>query len=368
MRIVAQGGELAKEMDPALKLAPSKATRETLRNVLLEATDDGLFVTGSDLTTTVRQQVLCAKVEGTGSILVPALSLSKALKGIGRETVELSIGKNLRCELVTDRSEFKIAGQHADDYPRMPEWIEDDAFDLPTEIVLAMAEQTKKSASQQHGRFSMNGVLVEIRKKRLRFVATDSHRLALCEHVGKFDTKSSVIVPVDGIELLADVAGDAETIRVRADELMFQVKGPTMTLSVRLVAGGFPPYERVIAQDNDIRIRFNRKEFLSTLSQATIFTTKKTNAVKFRFASGELVVSSFDGGEKESHIFHEIAYEGEEMVFGFNPEKMLDGVQAIQAEECGLELRDPGSVALFRDEEADPTFLYMIVPRNLSRV
>ena len=112
-----------------------------------------------------------------------------------------------------------------------------------------MLDKTHFSMAQQDVRYYLNGLLLETSAKTLRTVATDGHRLALCE-IDLLDggkAGQQVIVPRKGVLELQRFLGNGDRssklaigtnhVRVQIGDIRFTSK---------LIDGRFPEYGRVI--------------------------------------------------------------------------------------------------------------------------
>lgn len=369
MKLLANASVLAKAITPAVSIAPAKAVNEVMRNIVVDVRDNALFVTGSDLTVTVVCRIEDVEAIEDGAILVDGTALLKVLKGLGDSEVELSIGKGLRCDIKAPNAYFKVAGEDIEAYPDPRSWSGKADFLITACHLIDMVDKVHPSAHTEHGRFSMNGIRLEITKKRMRVVATDSRRLSLCERrVDSVGEKMGVTVPKAGLLLLERLVDSDETLEVQFDDLHLHFRGDNAEIILRLVAGDYPPYGDVIPKDSEIKIRLERKEWLKTLKKSTILTTKSTKAARFSFEEGGISISAYeDRGEMEAHVLHPVDYEGEEMVMGFNPYHFIAGVQCLESSEFDLELNAPDNVAMIREQGDYGSFVHLLVPVSLSR-
>ena len=58
-------------------------------------------------------------------------------------------------------------------------------------------------------------------------------------------------------------------------------------------------------------------------------------------------------------------YEGDEMLVGFNPDYLMSGVDAIDADEVTFFLRDPIKAVVLRGVGKDD-YLYLLMPVRVS--
>ena len=74
-------------------------------------------------------------------------------------------------------------------------------FTAPASMIKGLIEATSFAMAQQDVRYYLNGMLWEVTTNQLRAVATDGHRLALCDGAQdrSLEGKISAILPRKGI-------------------------------------------------------------------------------------------------------------------------------------------------------------------------
>ena len=98
---------------------PSKTTLPVLSNILFEASEDGVWMSGTDLDVAVRVKVL-ADVKEPGSLTAPG----KKLQEITRELPDQPVDITTRVEQIErscGASRFKLNGLPADEFPTLAE-------------------------------------------------------------------------------------------------------------------------------------------------------------------------------------------------------------------------------------------------------
>ena len=113
---------------------------------------------------------------------------------------------------------------------------------------MRLLNQTHFSMAQQDVRYYLNGMLLETDGNLLRAVATDGHRLALCEIAmpAKAKTNQQVIVPRKGVLELQRILGNDGTVNVSIGSNHVRVQIGEIRFTSKLIDGRFPEYGRVI--------------------------------------------------------------------------------------------------------------------------
>ena len=79
------------------------------------------------------------------------------------------------------RSRFTLSTLPAAEFPVIDDINSQQTVQIPRKELARLLEKTHFSMAQQDVRYYLNGMLLEIDGAMLRAVATDGHRLALCE-------------------------------------------------------------------------------------------------------------------------------------------------------------------------------------------
>ena len=96
--------------------------------------------------------------------------------------------------------------------------------------------------AQQDVRYYLNGLLLETDGKALRAVATDGHRLALCEMElpGKAKTTHQVIIPRKGVLELQRILGTEGNIELAIGTNHVRAQIGDIRFTSKLIDGRFP--------------------------------------------------------------------------------------------------------------------------------
>ena len=141
----------------------------------------------------------------------------------------------------------------------------------------------------------LTGVYVVFEGHDGRLVATDGGRLALrtAKLTKSVREKISAIVPSKTMAELVRALGAAEgevTITAHENQLIFAVG--SMRFISRLIAGQFPPYEKVIPSEFKQRIKVGTERLLRAVRRASITARDSANVVRLSAAERTLTVSS----------------------------------------------------------------------------
>src|SRR5207247_191004 len=157
---------------------PAKTTLPVLANVLVEATKQGIRLSGTDLDIAVSTTVP-AEVDTDGAVTLPAKKLVDIARELPSGPVRVTAAGEARVGIECGRSRFKLLGLPREEFPSFPAVKFDGAWKAAAGVVHKLVGHVAFATSTEESRPILNGVLWELRPDRMRMVATNGHRLAM---------------------------------------------------------------------------------------------------------------------------------------------------------------------------------------------
>jgi DNA polymerase-3 subunit beta len=355
-------------LDRALSIASRAAatraaTLQVLAGIHLHLEGDTLSVTGSDLDLTVR---VTAEVGGQedGVAVLPAKLAADIVHSLDSGQVEVVVGDE-GANLSLGRSNFSLRTLVPDDFPRF-EPPTGDEVTLVAAGVAAALDQVVGAASGDDSRPILTGVLLAAEEDGLRFVATDSYRLAMRDLPGTsiLSRDQTVLVPSRALEVVGRLLGDVDelTICLGEREAVFTVGD--VQIVTRLIEGEYPNYRGLIPDDHPNSLVVERDDMLDALRRVRLLATDNTPVRLVMSSDGlELIAITQDIGQAQETV--DARYEGEDLTVAFNPTFLIQGLEVCPDEELRLETCDALKPAVIRGVE-DSNFLYLLMPVRVS--
>jgi DNA polymerase III subunit beta len=267
------------------------------------------------------------------------------------------------------KSRFNLQTLSADEYPDVAKAEFTADFSLPAARLKYLLSMVHFSMAAQDIRYYLNGMLLVVDGALVRGVATDGHRMALCElqrdGADGVEARSEVILPrktvLELMRLLPD-GEDAVRIQLASGQARFSF-GP-IELTSKLVEGKFPDYTKVIPVGNNKVISLPREEATAALQRAAILTTDKFKGVRFALSPGSLKISSTNADQEEAQEELEIEYQAEALDIGFNVVYLLDVMANLKTEHVKFAFGDALGSVLITVPESDK-FKYVVMPMRI---
>jgi DNA polymerase-3 subunit beta len=262
------------------------------------------------------------------------------------------------------RSEFRLQEVPAVSYPVPAETVGEE-ITLATADLADGLKQVVRAASKDDSRAVLMGVKMTTEDGSLRLVSTDTFRMAIRDFPGTkvFDEGEHVIVPSRALGELARLleAGSDVTVVLSTDGAAFMVD--SVRLQTKLIALEFPAYEGLLNADQPNQLTIDRVVFMDAVKRMRLMAQAETPLLlTLRTDSVELRVDAPDVGVATEEI--DAKYDGEEMVIGFKPEYLYEGLELISDDEVQLYMQGPLKPARLQSVSSQD-FRYILMPQKI---
>lgn len=352
-----------------------RATSPILGHVLLEAEDNMLKLTATDLDIWFETKLPCLMVK-EGIILVPAKKLFEVVRLLPDIEITLTETENTRLHIQCGVSEFNLAGLKAEDFPTLPELDLETGFTVQQNELFELIKNVIIAMHEEEGRFFIRGALLQVDESDgLTMVATDGHRLAYYRKNIEVKKKESVqkkfkvVVPKKALSELLRVLNPKSTDNVLFDTIgnyvYFYVE-PRLMIA-RLLEESFPNYSETIEIDLDKKMILPREPFINAVRRVSTMANERLRGIELKFAENqlELIGRSPDLGDAAETV--SCHYSGEVFRVGFNANYLLDFLSIADSEEISAEFRTVNKRAVFRQLKESPhDYRYVLMPMNVA--
>jgi len=366
MRFTLQREAFLKPLAQVVNVVERRQTLPVLANFLVQVKDGQLSLTGTDLEVEMVSRITVEDAQD-GETTIPARKLFEIIRALpdGSRITVSQTGDKITVQ--AGRSRFTLATLPANDFPSVDEVEATERVAIGEATLKELIERTAFAMAQQDVRYYLNGLLFDLRGDALRTVATDGHRLALCETdlAKPSGSKRQIIVPRKGVTELQRLleSGDRE-IELEVGRSHVRVKRDDVTFTSKLIDGRFPDYEAVIPIGADREVKVDRESLRASLQRAAILSNEKYRGIRVEVSPGNLKISAHNPEQEEAQEEIEATTEVSDLAIGFNVNYLLDALSALRDEEVIIQLRDSNSSALVR-EASNEKSRHVVMPLRL---
>ena len=364
MKLSAARDVLLKPLQAVIGVVERRQTMPILSNVLLVAKGNALTVTATDLEVELVADAEVS-VETDGEITVSGRKLLDICRALPEGSViDISMSGE-KAAVKSGRSKFSLATLPAAEFPTVEDIKAGQIIKVEQAVLGRLIEKTHFSMAQQDVRYYLNGMLLETGGKYLRAVATDGHRLALCEaEVGGSLDEQQVIVPRKGVlELQRLMSGEGSlNIELGPNHVRIQLDGIRFTS--KLIDGRFPEYDRVIPKESSNELNADREAFRGALQRTAILSNEKYRGIRLIIRDSGVVMQAHNPEQEEAEEELEVSYSGEDIEIGFNVNYLLDALAAVDGDAVTLSVLDGNSSCLIREPGKNDS-KFVVMPMRL---
>jgi DNA polymerase III subunit beta len=372
MKFIVNSAYLLKQLSNINGVITTNPVVPILENFLFELEKGSLTVTASDLQTSIITEIQVESKE-KGSIAVPARILLDTLKNLPEQPVTFSIDESTySVEIISDNGRYKLSGENATDFPKVPSVSNDFTAEISTEVLSRAINNTIFATSNDELRPAMTGVYVNLGDKSTTFVATDGHRLVRYRRTDvKSDNGNSIIVPRKALNLLkATLPSDNTDVSVNFNMSNAFFKFGNIKMICRLIDERFPDYDNVIPSVNNIKMTIERNDLLGALKRISIYANKTTHQVRLKITGSELQISAEDlDFSNEANERLSCEHEGEDIEIGFNAKFLIEMLTNLDSDKIKLTMSAPNKagVILPAEKDASEDILMLVMPVMLNQ-
>jgi DNA polymerase-3 subunit beta len=367
MKFTVNQEKLSSCLQSLIGVVPTKSTFPVLTNVLIEAANNKLKLSATDLEVAAVTQIE-AQVAASGSITVPAKQFFEIIKQLPPLTVEFQALDNkvtIKCE----KSRFNIIGLPKDDFPKIPEINKEKSVKLPSSIIETVIKKTLFAVSTDSSRPDLCGVFFQMSGDKLKVVATDAHRLAMLETmIPPISQNSELLLSPKGLNIVNRMLPTNDTeVTLRFDDNYSQFMFEDTQVFARHIEGPYRDYEKAIPKNNKKLLTVNVDLFAAAVRRVAILSDTFTHQIRLSLKADSLDLSSqtVDIGEAKESLA--AVFKGEDMEIGYNASYLLDIVKNIDSEEMVFHLNTSLSAALINPakQAEDYSLMYLLMPIRL---
>ncbi len=371
MRFIVNSTVLLKQLQKLNGIISSNNTLPILDNFLFRINDNSMEIIASDLETTMIS-LLSVESDVDGEITIPARMLIDTLKTFSNQPLTFLVDQsNFSVEMSSEAGNYKLAGQNADEFPKIPELSSPLSIKINSSILINAINKTLFASGNDELRPIMSGMFCDFSKEEAIFVATDAHKLV--KHKRRdisSDNTSSFILPKKPLNILKNNLEEEIEVRLDYNDTNALFHSGNLTIICRLIDGKYPNYDAVIPKDNPNKLIIETDTLLASIKRVSIYANKTTHQIKFKIAGSELQITSEDldfANKAEERISCE--YEGDDIEIGFNARFIIDMLQNIGSNKICIEMSSPNRAGIIlpldtQDDNEDTLMLVMPVMLN----
>lgn len=356
------------------KVINSKNALTILNNFLFTFEGNKLTITGCDTENALIGSIEALEVEGSGSFCIDARRLTELLKELPDQPLTIEVNDSTY-EIVIryPGGDYNMVALSGDQYPEYKKEDDDNepvSFVCPSTQLLHGLEKTLFAVGSDDFHPQMMGVLLDVTPENITFVATDTRKLVrYIDSTSQPGVTAKSIMPVKPASILKSLLPSEGNVNVTMSTKSATFEFDGYVFNCRFIKGNYPPYNRVIPQNNPYVLRVDRQRFLNAVRRVGVFVDPGFGLEKFRITNDLIFIKSSDANmQSAGNEKLDCEYSGPELIIGFSAPFMIEICNNISTDEIIIYLADPSRPGVFcPSENPENTDLLMILmPMNVT--
>lgn len=374
MKFLVSRAEFSELVNSVQNIIAQKTPMPILSNILVEAVENEVVVTATDLTIGIRCRTQ-AKVFEPGATTLPARRFAQLLRELNAAYIELETDEKNVMQIHADGSSFRMNGMGRGDFPDLPSHKGSEAVLVPQKDLKEALFQTAFAVAKEESRYMLTGVMLSVQDSTALFIGTDGKRLArtalavTCPETTSFEC---ILPPKAVDEIMKHLSESNENASVHFLKDKIAVQTDTSLIVSKLLFGEFPDLDRIIPRHFSAVIPLHKEELSSLLRQMSLFIVETTQSVRFSFTDGTLQISGNTADIGGGKVSMPVRYTGPRFDIAFHPVLFLDILRHVREEYVYMGFQDAfNPIALSEKEfgssfETFPSPLFVLMPMRLS--
>lgn len=343
----------------------SKTSMQILEGIYVEASGGELILRATDTEISMESRHACL-VEEEGSIVLNASLFGNIVKKLPSAMVYIATEEGqltLRC----GRAKFEIMGQNPEEYPQLPKLGGSDRIVVTGEALLKAFKETQFATSHDDMRLVLTGVLLDVTREDITFVALDGYRMAMSRIEGEQPLERELILPARSVSEISKLIDEDKTLILEIGNNHILIEFDETKFFTKLLNGDFFQYNNLIRREHDIEVTIDRKALISALDRASLMTGKERNGlVKLNIYDDRLeILSNSEVGKVHETV--EAEKRGNDLTIAFNARYLLEGIRVVDDEEIKMGFTDAVNPCIVTPREGE-RYLYLVLPVRLANL
>ena len=262
-------------------------------------------------------------------------------------TIKLTPDAKGKCKVRTGRSQFTLPTIAPKDFPRF-QAEEDDKAVAFTISASAMAKAINSASlglsKPDPAKTFTGGVLLKATPDGVFLVATNSFKFVLVSVAGGTGEGGATIqgiIPEMGVAQIERLAkaqgGEGATLQFKMGPRQIAVSAGDASVRSRLIAGGYPDFEKVIRADAPVSLSVSQTALLAVLTRVGLFVTDKAPFVTLDLDAGRLACRTESTAGDSNEGLEVDAPEGAKGSISVNISYLASVLKAMPADKVDLD-------------------------------
>ena len=348
------------------KAITGKSTMPVLEGIYIQANKKEVTLIGSDMDVSIETKVEANVIE-EGTVVIDSKIFGEIIRKLPNSEVRIERIENDTLQISCEKSVFNVVYMNSDEFPSLPQIDEEKQIQIPQNILKNMIKSTSFAVAQDETRPILQGILFEMKNRKLNLVALDGYRLAIKTEYLDSDFDIEVVIPGKTLNEVSKILDDVESIvniTFSNNHILFNLN-KTRIIS-RLLDGKFVNYNSLLPQEHKLLVEVNKQDLQNGIERASLMAKDgNSNLIKLEVQQDNLVITSNSQlGKVREEVG--IIMQGDGIQIAFNSRYLLDVLKNMEEDVVVLEMTSSVTPCIIKAKETD-SYRYLVLPVRLIR-
>jgi len=377
MKVTYPKNKLIEYLNYAENIARSKSIIPILSNILIDASDNELKLSSSNLETGIIIKDRIDILE-SGAIAVDGKKLIEITRELPDDDVILSTDEHERLIIESNsdkiNAKFLISGLTKSDFPVIKENPDSNYIQIDADVFKDMIRRVIFSISNDENKYTLTGIFLEKVGDCVNLVATDGKRLSLVKKkrsdIGI--NMSEINLPEEGILIPKIVLTEILKYSFKSKKLFVGFSKnqiffmyDNINITSNFIEGKFPDYKRVIPGEREKYFIIEKCLLLNAIKRVSILADESYNQIKLSILKDKLIVSSKNKSLCEAIEEIPINYSGEDIDFAINYVYLIDILKTLDSSMIKIDFVNSFKAITIKGEN-EKNYINLIMPLKIN--
>ncbi len=360
MKFICNAKEFTEALGKAAKAVSPKSTIPALSGLLLNLEKNRLHITGYNMEIGIDTALTVQGVED-GAIVTNAAKLFVGMMNRMKNDVTVHTEES-NIIIENGRSKMDFLGLPAEDFPRLPEFDDDNVKIIPSDTLKAAIGHVLYAADTQNINASAGGVLLNMENGA--FTAVTTNGTVIAKHTERAAAEDfRVLVPVEAMKIL-DATLSVDDVRINPTRTLIAFSCGATTVIARTLEDNFLNYKTIFSKlgqkDEAIFAKADLKEVLERVKLLSDGSAKLHNPVQLFFGGSKCDINLQSGGSKMAESL-DVKYSGKALNIKVSATKLLNAINVIDGDKVSLGISGE-LMPIVIGSEMDECYIALVMP------
>lgn len=344
---------IVSSMQPFLE---KKDASSITSHIYLEVTNNKLILKATDYEIGLESIIENIQDNENGKATVNGSNLLGIIKRLKNEDIIIeTIDSNL--VIKQKKSTFKLPMYDANEYPSLNKFDNLKQLSISTINFINSIKKITPAIDNNNPKFEINGALIDVKSANIKFVATDTRRLAVSLLQNITNEETQLIIPKKAIIEIQKLFLDEA--KISYDNTNLVISNDRTTFFTKLINGNYPDYERIVPNT----LKYNLSLPKNILIESIKLVTSLFSNIKITFKHDSIIFESLaEETESKTQIDINLNIENE-FYLAANSKYLLDFLSMSNNENIVIGFNESNLPFYLEDDK----FFTIIMPIVLEK-